>query len=154
MKNGIFLKPHYFFPISFFVSFLFHLFFFSSFIFVLPVKFNEVRPNFIFWGAILKEYDIKGIDAVNKGFLPLHFFTARQGQGRGKEILKKEEIWLPHASFDKPIFNNLVPEGIKTTLKQAFFNNDTLEGKDEVSVDVGSTLPSYYPLKLFSNDQD
>ena len=142
MKNNVLSPLNCFFRFSFFLSFLCHLFFFSSFILILPVRPNEEKPNFIFWGAILKEYDIKAMDVVNKGFLPLNFPSP------GKEGIKKEQILLPHTSFNKPFFN-LTPSETKITLKETFLNNHVLEGQEkQTSLDIQSALPAYRPLKL------
>ena len=146
MKSGVLLSPSYFFRLSFFISFLCHLFFFSSFILVLSVRPNEEKPNFVFWGAILKEYDIKAMDVMNKGFSPLNF------PSMGKGGIKKEQILLPHTSLSKPFFN-LTPSETKITLKETFLNNNILEGQGkQMSVDIQSALPSYHPLKLSPND--
>lgn len=144
MKNIALLKHGSFFEISFLFSFLCHLFFFSSFIVVLPLRTEKTRPDIIFLGAILREYDVEWLDAAGEEFRPLQLSSQWQ-KGKGKE-----RILLPHAEAEKPLVDLVKNVQAKTTIKRSFLN-ETDEHLPKTNVDPDSTFPSYRPLR-YHND--
>lgn len=138
MSNPFLLNTNSFFLISFLFSLLCHLFFFSSFIVVLPLRPQALNPDIVFLGPILEEYDIEWFSAIGEEFLPLVFSSQWQKN-------TKEQILLPHAVLNKPLANLVKSAQAKTTLKGSFLE-ETNQAPD-TDIDLETTLPSYRPLR-------
>ncbi len=139
MSNFLLLKSNSFFRVSFLFSLACHLFFFSSFIVVLPLRPETPRPDIVFLGSILKEYDIEWFNAIGEEFLPLAFSSQWQKNTR-------EERLLPHAVLNKPLVNLVKNVQTKATLKESFLR-ETNQQAPKADIDLETTLPAYRPLR-------